>query len=64
MISNMRFLNRDLFIIPLYIEILNYAKEVKRNDVKKSEVILSNYIQGTAPRYEYIQALEDSLCVD
>ena len=46
------------------LEILNYAKEVKRNDVKKSEVILSNYIQGTAPRYEYIQALEDSLCVD
>ncbi len=44
------------------IEILNYAKEVKRNDVKKSEVFLSNIIQGTAPRYEYIRALEDSLC--
>lgn len=44
------------------IEILNYASEVHRNDVKKSEVLLSNYIQGTAPRYEYIKALEDSLC--
>ncbi|WP_295156755.1 AAA family ATPase [Selenomonas sp. AE3005] len=47
---------------PMAIEILNYAKEVKRNDVKKSEVFLSNIIQGTAPRYEYIRALEDSLC--
>jgi len=47
---------------PMAIEVLNYAKEVKRNDVKKSEVFLSNFIQGTAPRYEYIRALEDSLC--
>ena len=44
------------------IELLNYATEVKRNDVKKSEVILSNYIGGTAPSYESIQALEDYLC--
>ena len=44
------------------IELLNYASEVKRNDVKKSEVILSNYIEGTAPSYERIQALEDYLC--
>ena len=44
------------------IEILNYAREVKRNDIKKSEVFFSYFIQGTAPRYEYIQALEDSLC--
>jgi len=47
---------------PMAIEVLSYAKEVKRNDVKKSEVFLSNFIQGTAPRYEYIRALEDSLC--
>ena len=44
------------------IELLNYASEVKRNDVKKSDVILSNYIGGTAPSYESIQALEDYLC--
>lgn len=44
------------------IELLNYASEVKRNDVKKSDVILSNYIEGTAPSYENIQALEDYLC--
>ena len=44
------------------IELLNYASEVKRNDVKKSDVVLSNYIKGTAPSYERIQALEDYLC--
>lgn len=44
------------------IELLNYASEVKRNDVKKSDVILSNYIEGTAPSYESIQELEDYLC--
>ena len=43
-------------------ELLNYASEVKRNDVKKSDVILSNYIEGTAPSYESIRALEDYLC--
>ena len=44
------------------IELLSYASEVKRSDVKKSDVILSNYIEGTAPSYESIQALEDYLC--
>lgn len=46
------------------IDILNYAHEVRRNDVKKSDVILSNYIRGTVPRYEDIQELEDSLCME
>ena len=44
------------------LEILNYAEVVKRNDVKKSEVFISNYIGGTAPSYEYIQALKEALC--
>ncbi|EKU71076.1 ATP/GTP-binding protein [Selenomonas sp. F0473] len=44
------------------IEILNYAAEIKRNDVKKSDVILSNHIKGTAPLHENIKALEDYLC--
>jgi len=46
------------------IELLNYSKEFPRksNDVKKSEVILSNFIKGTAPSYEYIQALKKNLC--
>ena len=29
-----------------------------RNDIKKSDVILSNYIKGTAPKYETIQAFK------
>lgn len=47
---------------PNYLECLNYSNEIKRNDVKKSEVILSNVIKGTAPSYEKIKALEDYLC--
>lgn len=41
-----------------------YADVVKRNDVKKSEVILSNYINGTAPKYEYIEKLREFMCED
>lgn len=44
------------------LEIINYKDVVKRNDVKKSEVFLSNYIGGTAPSYENMIALEDALC--
>lgn len=44
------------------LEIINYKDVVKRNDVKKSEVFLSNYIGGTAPSYENMIALEDVLC--
>lgn len=32
-------------------ELVNYSDKVKRNDLKKSEVYLSNYIKGTAPQY-------------
>jgi len=44
------------------IELANYSQLVNRNDVKKSEVILSNIIKGTAPLYENMRALEDYLC--
>ena len=47
---------------PKALEALNYSDEVRRNDVKKSEVFLSNYIPGTAPSYENIRALENQLC--
>lgn len=47
---------------PKALEVLNYSDEVRRNDVKKSEVFLSNYIPGTAPSYENIRALENQLC--
>lgn len=41
-----------------------YSDVVKRNDVKKSEVILSNYINGTVPKYEYVEKLREFLCED
>lgn len=43
------------------IELSNYSSLVRRNDLKKSEVILSNHITGTAPLYANMQALEDYL---
>lgn len=44
------------------LELINYADVVRRNDVKKSEVFISNYIGGTAPSYAYIEALKEALC--
>ena len=44
------------------IELSSYSNLVRRNDLKKSEVILSNHITGTAPLYANMQALEDYLC--
>lgn len=44
------------------IELVNYADAVRRSDIKKSEIILSNYIGGTAPMYENMRALEEYLC--
>lgn len=44
------------------LEVINYGDLVERNDVKKSEVFLSNYIGGTAPSYENMVALEETLC--
>lgn len=39
-----------------------YSDEVKRNDVKKSEIIISNFLKGTAPQYESIKALREAIC--
>ncbi len=39
-----------------------YSGLIKRNDVKKSEIFLSNYIDGTAPSYEAIQRVRDYIC--
>lgn len=36
---------------------VKYSKKVKRIENKKSEVFLSNYVGGTAPRYTDVQAL-------
>lgn len=45
-----------------HISISKYADEFKRNDVKKSEVFLSNLLKGTAPSYEKIQRMRESIC--
>lgn len=38
------------------------SNEIKRNDIKKSEIIISGYLKGTAPKYEQIKALKDYVC--
>lgn len=49
--------NKDLFS-----KIQRYSDLIKRNELKKSEVILSNYIKGTAPKASSIIALEEYIC--
>jgi AAA15 family ATPase/GTPase len=43
-------------------EMLKYSSVVKRNDIKKSDIFLSNFINGTAPSYESIEKVRMSLC--
>ncbi len=42
-------------------QILRYSDFVSRNDIKKSDVVLSNYINGTAPRYEDVLRVRNYL---
>lgn len=44
------------------LSVSKYADEYSRNDVKKSEMILSNVLKGTAPSYEKIQRMRDVIC--
>lgn len=44
----------------LYIS--KFSEEFPRNDFKKSEIIISNALKGTAPKYESIQRLRDFVC--
>lgn len=39
--------------------VVKYSDAIKRNDVKKSDVILSNRIGGTAPKYQYVHAMKE-----
>ena len=41
---------------------VRYSDVIGRNDVRKSEVLLSNLIEGTAPSYEDVQAVKDFMC--
>ena len=40
----------------------NFSAQCTRNDFKKSELILSNALSGTAPKYNAIQRLRDFVC--
>lgn len=39
-----------------------FSDEFPRNDFKKSEIILSNLLRGTAPKYEAIERLREYVC--
>lgn len=41
---------------------VKYSDVVKRNDIKKADVLLSNMIEGTAPSFEDIQAIKEFIC--
>lgn len=43
-------------------EMLRYSSVIERNDIKKSDIFLSNFIKGTAPSYESIEKVRMSLC--
>lgn len=45
-----------------FTKIHRYSKMVERSELKKSEVILSNYIKGTAPKALNIMNLEEYIC--
>ncbi len=45
-------LNRDA---EYNIHFSRFSSRIRRNDIKKSEVLVSNYFGGTAPKYELIQ---------
>lgn len=44
------------------IKISNYSDYIKRNDLKKSDVLLSGIIEGTVPKYENVKAFKEFLC--
>lgn len=44
-----------------YINIKKYSDYIKRNDLKKSELLLSGIVKGTAPKYESIKKFKDLL---
>ena len=45
-----------------FLSVTKFSDEFRRNDFKKSEIILSNALTGTAPKYESIQRLREYIC--
>ncbi len=44
------------------LSVRKFSDDFKRNDFKKSEIILSNLLTGTAPKYEAVERLRDFVC--
>jgi hypothetical protein len=44
------------------LSVTKFTDKISRNDVKKSEILLSNYFENTAPSYEVIRTLKEALC--
>ena len=57
--DNIYVLRRDQDFVS---NVIKYSDFVDRNDIKKSEVLLSNYIEGTSPNYERINTVKELLC--
>ena len=57
--KNIYILRRDQDFVS---NVIKYSDFVDRNDIKKSEVLLSNYIEGTSPNYERINTVKELLC--
>ncbi len=45
-----------------FLSVRKFSDDFKRNDLKKSEIILSNFLTGTAPKYKAIERLRDYIC--
>ena len=44
------------------LSVTKFSDKIKRNDIKKSEILLSNYFKNTAPKYEIIEKIKEELC--
>ncbi|MGD1822338.1 MAG: AAA family ATPase [Pleomorphochaeta sp.] len=44
------------------LKLVKFASVINRNDVKKSDILLSNYFGNTAPSYEQMQNIKRALC--
>lgn len=44
------------------LSVTKFSNKIKRNDIKKSEILLSNYFENTAPSYAVIQKIKEDIC--
>jgi len=44
------------------LSVTKFSDEINRNDIKKSEILLSNFFKNTAPKYETIKKIKEEIC--